>query len=326
MNPRIKYCVELAKIRHLPDYKRVRAETRFFLIKEYEDYLEKLSNKFGEELDTYKNARDFFVFKNIAETTFYNWLRAYRKHGIEGLIPHFGNRKKNIQLSAISNTEHKKRGENSNNIRAQLDIKTDSLILFLDQLLTAIVASSLVSPHVKSECLKFLERIYDLSLRKTPIKLTSPLTEHEKNYLEECRSAKNKRQSIRATALLMMDEGRTMLEIGLATNSTESTIYNWLSAFNKRRTGFIKVTVSNPKKIAELELRTTRVIDILHKMPSLYGINRTAWTYGAIVEAYQKEYDDSISLQRVCRVIKLSGYTWRRASKVLTSVHPETPV
>lgn len=58
-------------------------------------------------------------------------------------------------------------------------------------------------------------------------------------------------------------------------------------------------------------------------MPSLYGINRTTWTYGTIAQAYEKEYGSPISVAKVQGVIHITNYSWRHARKVLTSPDPE---
>lgn len=321
MNARIKYCVEFAKVSKLPDFQRIRAETRFTLIKEYEYFLRREAAKLGHKFKVYRAAKIFFALQNIPETTFYRWLRTYKKNGIEGLVPHYRSQPDDtsINTSLSSNKKRHKDGV----LRICLDISTDNPLSCLPLLEKAITTSPLIASDVKDACATSLYKINRLVLRKTPMKLATPLTLEEIEYLETCKAGKHRRQSIRATAVLMMNEGRTMLDIGLAVNATDNTIYKWLATFKTKRTGFVKVTVNNPVKRKEIELRTTRVIDIIHKMPSLYGINRTTWTYGAISDAYQKEYKSRISTSLIQRVIKRSGCTWRRIRNVQTSPDPD---
>jgi hypothetical protein len=65
-----------------------------------------------------------------------------------------------------------------------------------------------------------------------------------------------------------------------------------------------------------------RVLEIFHNQPRTYGINRASWTGLSLAEAFQREYQESISAGTARRHLRNSGYTMRRARQVLTSTDP----
>jgi transposase len=68
--------------------------------------------------------------------------------------------------------------------------------------------------------------------------------------------------------------------------------------------------------------KTQNLVEILHQRPTSFGINRTAWTQPALIQAYKETYGESISRSTVCRLIKNAGYGWQKARRVLTSPDP----
>src|SRR5262249_20922861 len=61
------------------------------------------------------------------------------------------------------------------------------------------------------------------------------------------------------------------------------------------------------------------ILNLLHQKPNAFGINRTSWTQGALIQAYKGRHNEVISRCTVQRLIKKAGYTWRKARRVLTS-------
>jgi len=125
-------------------------------------------------------------------------------------------------------------------ISVRLDIQTDRPLQCLAQLQELIATNPLISPDKKASFTRALKRICDLSKQKSPMGLSSPLTEEEKHRLERYRAGNHKKHSAKATAILMMNEGGTMLDIGMATNTQETTLYKWLRGFNKKRLAFVE--------------------------------------------------------------------------------------
>ncbi|MBJ6800215.1 IS630 family transposase [Geomonas propionica] len=319
MDPRIRYCVELEKVRDLPDFQRIRAEARFLLVKEYLNvFLKHEAKRLGSEFRVNAATNDYCTIKNITLRTFYRWLRVYRDKGIEGLVPQYGNH----SLKSGHNPQLKKK-RTRYTLSVTIDIVTGKTLAPLVEVGKIIATSAFISKEAKAPFVHAFKRICDLASQRTPLKLQSSLLEDERHRLKRYQAGNHKKHSAKATAILMMSEGKSMLEIGLATNAAERTIYRWLHEFNAKRLDFIQTKPFSQARIDVRELRTTRIVDILHKMPSLYGINRSSWTYGAIAQAYQKEYGCPISKDILLRIIKGTGYSWKHARTVLTSPDPE---
>lgn len=180
-----------------------------------------------------------------------------------------------------------------------------------------------IEPEVKSRSLSLLKSFFEDSFDDHPLSLRKPLTDEEIKVLKHYKAGLHKKYSPKAEAILLINAGRRLLEVMKSTNAAKGTIYRWLRNFNKDRLDSIKVRINAPERERVKAERQTRIIDIVHKMPSLYGINRTTWTYGAIAEAYKKEYGTAISKEKVQGVIHNTDYSWRHARRVLTSPDPE---
>ena len=74
-------------------------------------------------------------------------------------------------------------------------------------------------------------------------------------------------------------------------------------------------TPANPEK-------TRHILELLHQKPTTFGINRTSWTQRTLVQAYKECHNAVISRCTVQRLIKNTGYSWRKARRVLTSPDP----
>ena len=325
MDTRIRYSTELDKIGQIPESQRIRAEARFLIIKEYEDIVaSEEAVVLAQKIKKHTTVKAYCLTKDIHEETYYHWLKAYRDSGIEGLVPLFGTLSRGYKsIFSSKGRDHRKKKREKYIISVKIDFQVDDNSRFcLPELCKIIVASPLVSPEAKISFANAFKRICDLAAQKTPLKLKSPLTAEEKHRLKRYTAGNHKKHSAKATAVLMMDDGQNMLDIGIATNTYQSTVYKWFRGFNNKRLAFIETKVIRPSKIEELEQRKIRVVDIIHKMPALYGINRTSWTYDTIVEAYEKEYGIRLSTTAIKNTIKKTGYSWRHARRVLTSPDP----
>ncbi len=324
MNPRIKYCVELDRIKEFPDYQRLRAEVRFLLIKEYEDdFLKQETLRLGTDYKKHRATKKFCKINEISRSSLFRWLRTYRKLGIVGLIPLYGIQALGADhnamgLVAICKPEKRHRPI----IPVRLDIDPGRPLYCLNQLAKFISSSPNVEPMIKESCIRALSFISDLARRRTTLSLATPFKEQEKQRLQRYQAGSHKHQSARATAILMAEEHRTLLDIGMETGAPRTTIYRWLRKFNSSGLKSIETRYTFPLQEKATSQRKTRVIDIIHKQPSFYDINRTSWTYGAIMQAYKKAYGETVSEGVVQRIIKKTGFTWRRARKVWTSPDP----
>ena len=159
--------------------------------------------------------------------------------------------------------------------------------------------------------------------RMKPMVLKQALNSEEIKYLEELKKSTSKTTRNRATTLLMANENKTILEILLTTGSKMSTVQNWLLRFKKERLSFVVVKRDRKKYNTELRERKNRIVEILHRSPNDFGINRAAWILTDIAKVYDRQYGHILSRKYVSRAIKEANYTWRRARRVLTSNDPE---
>lgn len=78
---------------------------------------------------------------------------------------------------------------------------------------------------------------------------------------------------------------------------------------------------SHARKVNDEELRKA-LFDTLHRPPSDFGINRTTWKVADLSRALARKGQPA-SEETVRKIIKSSGYKWRKARIVLTSNDPE---
>lgn len=309
MDLKERYQQILDQIQAQPECNRERAQTRFLVIKDYQDvFLQEERERLGANFRSAAAVETYCRLKGVAVRSFYRWLGAYNKHGIKALLPHYGK------------TLYKRRDRV---ITASIKIHTEKPLLCLGQIKKIIEKCPAISPDVKSASLNLINANLEAIKRKENLRLDAPLSDEEVRQLQAYRAKNHKKHSAKATAILMANENSSMLDVMSATGRPIRTIYTWLRKFRDKRLDFIETKVSSPSREAVNESRKTRVIDILHKHPSLYDINLATWTFKAITQAYKAEYGDEISTGILQRVIKTTGYSWRHARKVLTSPDPE---
>jgi transposase len=68
--------------------------------------------------------------------------------------------------------------------------------------------------------------------------------------------------------------------------------------------------------------QTKRVLEVLHHKPTTFGFNRTNWTQPALLKAYEHSFGEIISKRTLARILRRTGYRWRKARRVLTSPDP----
>ena len=308
----VKYASQLELIKNEPDYNRIRAMKHFFLLMDFENSFLPLQRvQHGGKLSRHKALIDYCKLRSISEHTFYRWIGLYRKRGIKGLVPKYGQGAKQLYR------------RQRNKLIATLIIDIKKPLKCIETLQKIIERCALIQPEIKHNSLTLLKHYFKGVKTECRLSIHPPLTEAEISGLMRFKHGTHKNYSKKAIAIIMADEGQTLLETIETTHAAERTIYRWLQNFNKDRLESIMVHVHAPAREKAKEERQTRVIDIIHKRPLLYGINRTTWTYDAIAEAYQKEYGSTISVGKVRDVIHNTNYSWRRAKKVLTSPDPE---
>lgn len=309
----MKYAPQIKLIRNASESNQKRAIKRFFLLMDFRDnYLPAQSL----EMSRTKALHEYAKYRKMAYRSLLRWHTAYKTNGIMGLLPKFGATSGNPSYAQPSNCRKDK-------LLASIVIDAKYPLKCLGTVRNIIKRYRAIPLDVKERTLSVFDCFFDSVRSDHQLSLLTPLSGTEIKLLNRYKASLHKKYSKKATALLMASEGRTLVETMEATGAAKGTIYRWLRNFRKDRMESIEVHVHAPAREQAKAERQTRVIDIVHKMPSLYGINRTTWTYGTIAEAFQKEYGTAISVDMVKAVIHDTDYSWRRARNVLTSPDPD---
>ena len=313
MDLRVRYCVELDKLKGLPDFNRVRAETRFLLLKEFKAGFEVMEKKrLGSRYRRTIAAKNFCRQQGLSIRTFFRWKRSYRQYGIEGLVPLFG-----------GGGDQPKNGKVVKPIPVRIWIDPRKPLGCLDQILAVIKTHPAIPGDVASSAEAYLEHEIPLLQRQSGVHLARELTLEERRMLQHYKAGTHKNHRAKALILLMASAGRGIEEIVKASGRAEGTVYRCLRTFRDKGLSFIETRVNEAGRDQVWQERKTRVIDILHAPPSNYGLNRTTWTLEGIRQVYRQLHGVGLPTWALQRIIKKSGYTWRRARKVLTSHDPE---
>ncbi|MEN6439988.1 MAG: IS630 family transposase [Syntrophobacter sp.] len=249
----------------------------------------------------------------ISPGTLYRLIASFKREGFEALVPQYFTRKE--------------RRRSNDHTHVQLTIDPKNPLAVLGEIREIIKAHPLIPSETKSVSVRLLDEsissINSAVARYKPLGIAPPLTKEEIALLEAHRLGPSVKYRMKAMTILMANKNRTMLEIMAETDRPLSTIYRWLQKFKDERTEFIVQKRHSPAQKLLKQDRKTRIVDILHASPSLYGINRTSWSYPTLTQAYNQLYNDKVSESIVGRALKTIGYSWRRARKVLTSKDPQ---
>lgn len=130
---------------------------------------------------------------------------------------------------------------------------------------------------------------------------------------------------VRARIILLADQGLSYQEIGNRLSLSRKIVSKWVQRYLKQRKEGLRARLrpEHPKRIEARELCRKRILEILHDRPSSFGINRGSWSLASLALAYQKEYGGILSKTTVHRLVRKSGFTFRKARRVLTSPDPE---
>jgi transposase len=151
------------------------------------------------------------------------------------------------------------------------------------------------------------------------------ISDGDRKLLTEWRRAKDKTLWQKAVTVL---ENRNLPpeDIAKKVERPLSCIQEWIKAFKSNGIEALnppRKLRSEPKRQAVLEQRRRRILEILHSGPRSFGINRSNWNHSSIAFAYRQQHNEAISTSTVGRFVRGSGYTMKKARKVLCSPDPE---
>ena len=151
---------------------------------------------------------------------------------------------------------------------------------------------------------------------------------HEDASVLRWRASNDKRKWQKAVTVLE-SRNESIEDIARKIERSECHIRRWIQAFNRfglsglqkpdARRGPIK---PHHKRAVIREQKARRILEIFHARPNAYGINRSNWNRPSLQQAYEQEYGETISISTVGELLRRSGYTIRKARKVLTSPDP----
>jgi transposase len=102
----------------------------------------------------------------------------------------------------------------------------------------------------------------------------------------------------------------------------QKTVRNYVNKYKDNRELILSPFEKNTIKKSDMKEYKDILFSILHSPPSDFGINRTTWR---MVDLYNiiNEKGYRISISNIRKIIKKSGFTFRKAKVVLTSNDPE---
>jgi len=144
----------------------------------------------------------------------------------------------------------------------------------------------------------------------------------DKEQLQQWRDSSNKRLWERAVTILDSCDS-TLEEICAKIERSPGAIHRWIRLYNKHGVeGLERKSRNRSKSNEKLQVKTKRILEILHDRPKSYGINRSNWTLRSLATAYEKRHGVEINKSTVGRLINAAGYKMRKARRVLTSPDP----
>jgi len=120
----------------------------------------------------------------------------------------------------------------------------------------------------------------------------------------------------------MVAEGISIQTISKIMDISTTTIKNYCRRYNEHGIKKVKRKQSAEKKNAQSKVKLQRIFEIIHQPPKSFDINRSRWTQDSIAIVYKKTYGEIIGKSTIGGILKKSGYSLKKAKRVLTSSDP----
>ena len=308
----------LRAIAHHPDYNRIYAEFRYLLIKEASRFQGKERKRLGKAYRARRALKDFCQKNGISVSSLYRFRKQYKMGGIDALLPVYGK-------DATKPKQPKKpKPQQIRSVKIDMDLREP--LSCLNQIHEVIGKETAIDAQVKKSSLLFLEQCHRYSSAHAwtykRVDLGRNLTLNEIEKLSRFVKGTHIHKRERATALLMANDGGSLLNISATFRKSVKTVHNWFKLYEIKGIDFVETALDRKKNNPELRNRKDRIVKIIHQSPQIFNINRATWHIDGIAEAYKQKYGIKLSTTTICRAIKETNYTWRRAKKVLTSPDP----
>lgn len=156
---------------------------------------------------------------------------------------------------------------------------------------------------------------------KLPLKLSAEQT----RQLQRLIQAPSTAQKIvrRARIVLLAAAGRDNDEIAGELETSHVTVGLWRQRFVEfGLAGLEEAPRPGRKRRVTIEPIKNAVFALLHSPPSQHNINRTSWRLADIRQCLLAQ-GIPVSRASISRIVRATGYTWRKVTEVLTSNDPE---
>lgn len=160
--------------------------------------------------------------------------------------------------------------------------------------------------------------------RKRKCTFSISLKAEERKILESLKRSTMTKAGIakRSEIILLLAQGKSAPEVAKILRVSKVMVYKWAKRFLVKRVEGLYRSKPKIKKKYENESIKSEVFTILHSPPSDYGINRSSWKLDDLKKCLS-EKGVPISKGYIRKIIKSSGYSWRKARIVLTSPDPK---
>jgi len=119
------------------------------------------------------------------------------------------------------------------------------------------------------------------------------------------------KESRRAHAILLSNEGHKVSEIAKLFFVDEDTVRNWIKKWEEEKTTQDKLRTGKPKKITlGIEQRICEIVD--ENNPEEHGILATSWDCNEIRIWLKKMYGVEASNEQIRKILKRNGFNYRK--------------
>jgi transposase len=147
----------------------------------------------------------------------------------------------------------------------------------------------------------------------------------EQTVLEGWRTSNNR--SLWSKAVTILDGNiLSVSEIAAKVECPAARIRKWMIKYDKQGLTGLEGTrkIRSPGKRGDrLERNRKLILEILHNRPKAFAINRASWSLRSLSIAFEMHYAQKLSDRTISRLIKRSGYSFKKTRRVLTSPDPD---
>lgn len=134
------------------------------------------------------------------------------------------------------------------------------------------------------------------------------------------------RPQLRAQALLLLRQGKTVPEVAQILDVTRQTIYNWGHRFSGDGDVELQLNLADAARSGRPQISDGAIdfyiASVIDEEPSNFGYFATTWTAGLLQSYLEQAYDLAVSEATVRRAIARLGLRWKRTRYVLSRQDP----